>query len=223
MDAVTSEFFRQTNNVAQKWRDKQDHTVDSLVVGRLSKELAHIPAKHVSRCRGCPIRAAFEYVTSQRSAAAKILERGKRSTDYIAVGIDSCERKLKLRDIGIKVTDNCTQSAWLKFVVGVKEQNERGFGALEPEQARRALAAIVGFKSRRAGVGNYVPRAVCRPIVDYDELIVAAGLIEHAPNSAANECLVIVTRDNYGELRTEEHQVRPPISPLKRVVCSITR
>jgi hypothetical protein len=80
VDAITSELFRDADNIAQKWRGEHDNTVDKLVVGGFPKEFTQIPAEHVPRGRWRFVDAACEHMTSEIVATAEGLECRKRVT-----------------------------------------------------------------------------------------------------------------------------------------------
>jgi hypothetical protein len=67
------------------------------------------------------------------------------------------------------------------------------------------LTAVVDLENSHAGAANHVPGSVCRSIVDDDDLAVVTALIEDTANGASDEGLVIVARDDHGQLRTVGH------------------
>src|ERR1700730_6915469 len=158
MYAIASELLGNTDNVAEKWRREKNSTVDKLVIIGFAEQFAQIPAEYISRGRRGFVDAAFEHPTSKDIAIAERLQRRKRATNDIAVGIDPRERKLELCDTRVEPVYNFAEGAGFEFIVSIEEEHERRPGLIKAEQAGAPCATIAEPESCYTATIDHVPR-----------------------------------------------------------------
>jgi hypothetical protein len=200
VDPVVAKLLGKAHDVAKEWRGKEDDAVYGPVIVNFSKQLTDVAAKDVSRGRRSKVHAAGKNATYEVMAASERFKDREGAPSLGAPAVNQSQGKLQLGDAVIQLPNDRFEGARLQRVVRVEKEDEWRVSVIESVKTSGELAAVLDPERVDLVLADNLPRSVGRTIVDDDDLTVAPLLIEHAPNGAANEVLVIVTRDDHCQL-----------------------